>query len=164
MKYDRIILCLVAVCFFFPVQPALSANTLKIGIVNTQKVLITSAAGKAARAKVSAARRKREDELKKKGKEIEELKSRLQREAMVLSQEVRDTREREIRIKINDLKSFQIKYRQELQRLEKKLLDDLRKKILKQPAIWEKRDGYRMIIDRVGSALIPLNRWISTDR
>jgi hypothetical protein len=74
-----------------------------------------------AQAEINEAGKKMETELKKKGKEIEDLKNRLQREAMVLSKEVRDNREREIRIKINDLKSSQVNYRRELQNMEKKL-------------------------------------------
>ncbi len=155
MKWNRIVICVTALAFFLVAQSALAADVAKIGIVNAQRVLMTSKAGKAAQAKINAAGKKMEAELKKKGKEIQDLKNRLQREAMVLSKEVRDNREREIRIKINDLKSSQVKYRQELQNMEKKLLGELRKEILKVANELGKKEGYLMIIDRMGVLYAP---------
>jgi len=155
MKLNKILFCVMAVAFVFMAQSALPADVAKIGIVNAQRVLMTSKAGKQAQAKINEAGKKMEAELKKKGKEIEDLKNRLQREAMVLSKEVRDNREREIRIKINDLKSSQVKYRRELQNMEKNLLGTLRKEILKVANAIGKKEGYLMIIDRMGVLYAP---------
>ena len=99
MNFNRILVCITVVMLFFMAQAAMAADVAKIGIINSQRVLMTSKAGKQAQSKINASGKKMEEELKKKGKEIEDLKSRLQREAMVLSKEVRDNREREIRIR-----------------------------------------------------------------
>jgi len=155
MKLHKIIFLMAAVAFVFTAHSSPAADVAKIGIVNAQRVLMTSNAGNAAQAKINAAGKKMEAELKKKGKEIEDLKNRLQREAMVLSKEVRDNREREIRIKINDLKSSQVKYRRELQNMEKKLLGELRKEILKVANNMGKKEGYLLIIDRMGVLYAP---------
>ena len=68
-------------------------------------------------------------ELKQKGGEIEELRKQLERESMVMSKEKHEEKEREIRIKINDFKSLEKRYRAQLQNLEKKLVNALIKEV-----------------------------------
>ncbi len=155
MKLNRILTCITAIAFVLTAQTAMAADVAKIGIVNSQRVLMTSKAGKQAQAKISATGKKMETELKKKGKEIEYLKSRRPREARVLSKAGRDTREREVRIKINDLKSTQLKYRQQLQGMEKQLLGKLRQDILKVANEIGKKEGFLLIIDRLGVLYAP---------
>ncbi len=154
MKGMRI-LGLAGVLLFLTIQAAVAADVAKIGVVNTQKVLMNSDAGKAIQNQINQTGQKMEADLKRKGKEIEDLKARLQREAMVLSKEVRDERERDIRIKINDLKSSQLKHRRSLQLLEKRLLSRMKKQIQDVAAKLGKKGGYLLIIDRAGVIYAP---------
>lgn len=146
---------LVGVLLLLMVQSAVAADVAKIGIVNTQRVLMNSDAGKAVQNQINQTGQKMEADLKRKGKEIENLKARLQREAMVLSKEVRDEREREIRIKINDLKASQLRHRRSLQLLEKRLLNSMKKQIQNVATQLGKKGGYLLIIDRAGVIYAP---------
>ena len=68
---------------------------------------MVSKPGKAAQADLKKQGEAVEEEFKKKEVEIRELKQRLEREAMVMSREMRDEKEREYRIKLDDFRVLQ---------------------------------------------------------
>ena len=115
----------------------------------------TSDAGKAAQAQIKKQKEKMEADLKAKGTEIEQISQRLEREAMVMSKESREKKEREARIKLNDFKTLQKKYRSSLQALEKKLVTELRDDTIALVDEIGKKEGYLLIITRVGVLYSP---------
>ena len=119
---------ILVVCFFslFWINSVNAADVAKIGVANMQRVLETSNPGKSAQEQIKQQKDKMEIDLKEKGAEIEQIRQRLEREAMVMSKESREEKEREARIKLNDFKTLQKKYRNELQQLEKRLISQLR--------------------------------------
>ena len=140
---------LLVVCFFS--LPWLSsvnaADVAKIGVANLQRVLEASNQGKSAQEKIKQQKDKMEQELKQKGGEIEELRKQLERDSMVMSKEKREEKEREVRIKLNDFKSLQKRYRTELQNLEKKLVNELLKNVSDLVEEIGKKEGYLLIIN-----------------
>jgi outer membrane protein len=74
---------------------------------------------------------------------------------MVMSKEKREEKEREVRIKLNDFKSLQKRYRTELQRLEKKLVNALLKDISTLVEEIGKKEGYLLIINHAGVMYSP---------
>ena len=96
-----------------------------------------------------------EADLKKKGAEIENIRKRLERESMVMGKEKREEKERESRIKINDFKSLQKKYRMNLQKLEAKLMNQLKKDIDEIVNEMGKKEGYLLIINKLGVIYSP---------
>ena len=147
----------VLVCFVFLGLPdfSLAADVAKIGVVDLQRVLETSDAGKSAQAQIKQQKGKMETDLKSKGAEIEQIRQRLEREAMVMSKESREEKEREARIKLNDFKTLQKKFRDELQRLEKRLVSQLRDDTNALVNEIGKKGGYLLIISRVGVLYSP---------
>ena len=135
--------------------PTFAADVAKIGVIDSQKILMTSDAGKAVQAVINKEGRKMEADLKKTGAEIEKSKEQLEKEAMVMSREVRDQKERELRIKINDIKTQQKKFRQKLQVIEREKLDEIRKDILAVAQEIGKKEGYLLIIENVGVLYSP---------
>ena len=133
---------LLVVGTFLSATPSYAADVAKIGVIDSQKILMTSDAGKAVQALINKEGRIMEADLKKTGEEIEKAKAQLEKEAMVMSRDVRDQKERELRIKINDIKTQQKKFRQKLQSIERKKLDELRKDILKVAQEIGKKEGY----------------------
>jgi len=130
--------------------PALGADAPKIAVVNLQTVLETSVAGKAAQGELKAQRDKLEADLKQKGSEIQELEKRLQREAMVMSKETREDKERELRIKASDFQALQKSYRGDLQDLERKLMGQLQKDVSELVNDIAKKEGYILVISNIG--------------
>ena len=140
---------LLVVCFFslLWLSSVNAADVAKIGIANLQRVLETSNQGKSAQEKIKQQKDKMEQELKQKGGEIEELRKQLERDAMVMSKEKREEKEREVRIKLNDFKTLQKRYRTELQNLEKRLVNELLRNVSNLVEEIGKKEGYLLIIN-----------------
>jgi outer membrane protein len=141
--------------FVFFSQPAYAADVAKIGVIDLQKILESSAAGKSIQAELKKEKDKMEVDLKKKGAEIENIRKRLERESMVMGKEMREEKERESRIKINDFKSLQKRYRSNLQKLEGKLMSQLKSDIDEIVQGMGKKEGYLLIINKFGVIYSP---------
>jgi outer membrane protein len=74
---------------------------------------------------------------------------------MVMSKEAREEKEREARIKLNDFKSLQKRYRSELQNLEKKLIEKLKDDVFELVHKIGKKEGYLLIISKIGVLYSP---------
>ena len=116
------------IAFCFLIASSYGADVAKIGVVDFQRVLETSSAGKMAMAEINKQGKKMEADLKKKGEEIEAIKKKMEREALVMSKEMREEKEREFRININDFKVLQKKYMAEFKEHEKDLSTVSRKR------------------------------------
>ena len=126
--------------------PCLGADVAKIGVVDIQKVLMTSSAGKLAKAQINKKAREMESSLTVKKEEIEKLKENLEREALVMSKETRDERERDIRIKINDIKSLKNKYENDLKKIESNVVKRIQQDVRVIIQELGKKGGYLLII------------------
>jgi outer membrane protein len=134
---------------------AFAADVAKIGVIDLQKILETSATGKFIQSELKKAKDKMEADLKEKGAEIENIRKRLERESMVMGKEKREEKERESRIKINDFKSLQKKYRLDLQKLEGELMNQLKDDIDEIVNEMGKKEGYLLIINKLGVEYSP---------
>ena len=134
---------------------AFAADVAKIGVIDLQKILETSATGKFIQSELKKSKDNMEADLKKKGAEIESIRKRLERESMVMGKEKREEKERESRIKINDFKSLQQKYRADLQKLEGELMNQLKDDIDEIVNEIGKKEGYLLIINKLGVEYSP---------
>ena len=148
------VVCIFAIFIFFS-EFSLAADVAKIGFVDFQKVLETSAAGKAIQSELKAQNEKMARDLQSKGAEIEKISKRLERESMVMSKEMREEKEREQRIKVNDFKSLQKSYRSELQKLQGQLMQQLQTDITASTEEIGKKGGYLLILDKRGVIYAP---------
>ena len=148
------VICIVSIFILFS-KFSLAADVAKIGVIDLQKVLETSAAGKAIQAELKTKNDKMAADLQKKGGEIEKISKRLERESMVMSKEMRDEKEREQRIKVNDFKTLQKRYRSELQKLQVELMQQLQTKINAVTQEIGKKEGYLLIMDKRGVIYAP---------
>ena len=137
---------LVLFLSLFWCSQAVAADVAKIGILNLQRVLETSDPGKAARDKIEKEKDKMLQEMKEKGDEIEALQKQLERESMVMSAEKREEKEREYRIKQNDFRTLSKKNNEEMQWLQKELLDKIVKDVYELAEDIGKKEGYLLIM------------------
>jgi outer membrane protein len=140
----------MAVLLLLSGGPAFSADPVKIGVVDLQKILETSNSGKAAQNELKVQRDKMQADMKQRGSEIQEIESRMQREAMVMSKETREEKEREHRIKVSDFQALQRKYQSDLQEVERKLMGRLQTEITSLVSDIAKKDGYLLVISNIG--------------
>ncbi len=125
-----------------------AADIAKIGIIDAQRILETSSAGKAAQAQIKEKSVRMAEELKKRGGEVEQIRTQLEREAMVMSQEKREDARREFRIKLNDFKGLEKRYRGELKQLEQRLVGRIQSDIISLTQEIGKQGGYLLIINK----------------
>ncbi|MBW1696309.1 MAG: OmpH family outer membrane protein [Deltaproteobacteria bacterium] len=146
---------IAVVCFFLLLcQPLYGADVAKIGVIDFQRILENSSAGKYAQAEINKKGKLMEEELKRKGAEIEKRKKQLERQALVMSKEMREEKEREIRISINDFKSLQKKYMREFKEFENRLVKRIQKEIIKLVQEMGKAEGYLLIVERRSGEVI----------
>jgi len=149
------LLFLVSFFSFFWLASADAADVAKIGVLNMQRVLSTSDAGKAAKAEIKTQRDKMLQDLKVKGAEIDALGKQVERESMVMSKEKREEKEREYRIRINDFKTLEKRYNTQSQDLQKRLLNGIVKDVLALVEEIGKNEGYLLIVRREGVVYSP---------
>ena len=133
------VLCMIA-------APCLAADVAKIGVVDIQKILLTSAAGKIAKAEINKNAREMEAALNEKKAEIQKLQETLERESLVMSKEKRDEKEREIRIRVNDIKSLKNKFEGDLKALEGRAVQQIQQEFEAIAKELGKEQGYLLII------------------
>ena len=126
--------------------PSFGADVAKIGVVSVQKILLTSSVGKMVKAQMNKKFREIQTVLTEKKNEIKTLRENLEREALVLSKEKQDEREREIRIKINDIKELQKKFENDMKRLNDRAVKRVRSDILNIVEEMGKKEGYLLVV------------------
>jgi outer membrane protein len=135
-----------SICFY--AASSYGADVAKIGVVSFQKILEKSDAGKKATAEINKRGKEMEDSLKTKGEEIDAIKKKLEREALVMSKEMREQKEREIRISINDFKTLKNKYMADFKQHEARLVRDIQKEVLEIVEEMGKKEGFLVIFEK----------------
>jgi outer membrane protein len=143
-KYGLIFL--VFFLSFLGFGSAQAADVAKIGILNMQRILSASDPGKAAQAEIKEQGDKMLQDLKEKGAELDGLRKQFERESMVMSKEKREEKEREYRIRINDFKTLEKRYKTQSQDLQKRLVNKMVKDVYALVEEIGKNEGYLLII------------------
>ncbi|MFQ6083288.1 MAG: OmpH family outer membrane protein [Candidatus Aminicenantia bacterium] len=138
----------------FLVPFLLAQETLKIGVVDAQKILETSNSGKQAIAKITARNKKIQDELAKRDKEISDLENKLTTQRLTLSSEAQEKLMLDLEKKRTDRKRFWEDSMREIQNLRTSLFKKIQDEVV--PIIIQlgKEKGYTLIIDLFQSGAI----------
>lgn len=152
LEGDKMRMCKMLLSLFFSMcifaASSYGADVAKIGVVDFQKILEKSDAGKVAAAEINKHGKEMEESLKQKGEEIEETKKKLERESLVMSKEMREEKEREIKISIMDFKSLKDKYMADFKQEEAKLVRNIQKEVLEIIEEMGKKEGFLVIFER----------------
>ena len=132
-----------------------AADVAKIGILDAQRVLDISSAGKAAQARIKAEGTQRSDDLQQKAADFKKLEEQLKREAMVMSQEKRDDKSRELKIRKVEIEDLQKKYSREMSQMQQDLLSRIQTDIVKLAQEIGKEDGYLLILTKENAVYYP---------
>jgi outer membrane protein len=155
MLFRKIVRVALLVLMAVPVTASYGADVAKIGIVDFQRILENSTAGKEVKAELTQKGMAMEGDLKEKGGEIKSLQEKMERESLVMSKEMREEKEREIRIKINDIKSLQKKYENDLKEIQQRLLNRIKKEVFEIIQDVGKKEGYLLILENIGVIYSP---------
>lgn len=147
----RSFIILAALLFLFA-APAVAE--LKVGIVNTQKILKDSEPGRTAMEKLKGDLKEMKDEIDRRQKELEQMKADLEKQSLVLSQEVKADKELEFKRKVRDyqdtVQTFQRKTKAEQDSLSEPIL----KTTLEVIKEYGKNNGFSMIMDGMGAGIL----------
>jgi len=124
----------------------------KIGLIDFHYILENSVGGKTATMTINNIGKKMGEDLKTLRVKIEEHKRFLEKEAMVMSEEMREINENNIRRDIDDFKKLKEKYISDFKRIEKKFVGQLQKEFLENLQIKGKNEGYLLIRDKLEHA------------
>ena len=148
MNMMKSILAVGVLSFFFLTGASSAADVAKIGVVDFQKILEVSNAGKTAQDEINSQGKQMESDLKARGAEIEEIEKKIDRESMVMSKEVREEKQREMRIKIGDFKALQQKYMEDFKALENRIIGKIQKEVVELVQEIGKKEGYTLIVEK----------------
>lgn len=153
MRYRKTFM-LTAIVFFSTLTLGFGADVAKIGVVDFQKILTNSSAGKKAQLEINEKGKAMEEELKSKGDSIKEQKESFERESLVMSKEMREQKERELRIMVNDFRTLQKRYMDEFKTYEKRIVAQIRNDILNLVDDLAKSGGYLLVLERREGGLL----------
>ncbi len=126
----------------------------KIGVVDMQRVLNMSEAGKAASAELNAKGEAMEKALAAKKSDFEEERKSFEKKASMMTADARDDKQRELRIKYSDLRDLERKYAEDLKRLEATLREGILNEVIQILEDIGKREGYALIVDKVEAGVV----------
>ena len=119
----KIIIILSAIIFSFGfISGGFCADVAKIGVIDFQKILKDSSAGKMTQKQISEKGAELQKKLQAEKIQLDELQKSFEREALVLSPEKQQEKQREFRIRVNDFKKMQEDFSGQFKQLEVKLL------------------------------------------
>ena len=141
------------------------ADVAKIGVIDFQKIIDTSTAGKRSAAEMKTQGKEMEQALKDQEVEVEELKKALEQKALVMSEEAREKKERDLRIKAIDYESLRRRYLETLKELNLELSNTIKEDVFQIVEEVGKQEGYLLILERrVGGVVYAPNAIDITDR
>ncbi|MCL6582297.1 MAG: OmpH family outer membrane protein [bacterium] len=133
----------------FAAQSQLKAtNTGGVAYIDSQRVVDESKAGRASLKELEDFKKKNEEELAKRDREIKELEDELQKQKMALSAEAQNKKEETIRRKGIELKRFKEDKEQELKELYFKHLNKIKEEIIQIVRKIGQEKGYTMIVNK----------------
>ncbi len=154
MRMIKMVFVGITLVLLSGVMPSYGADVAKIGVIDFQRILETSSAGKSADAEIKKQGKKMEIELRQKQKELQGLNNKLEREALVMSKEMREEKQREFRIRVNDLKLLEKKYNKEMKMLNRKLGKRMQDEVFELVAEFGKKEGFLLIVEKMAGGVV----------
>ena len=129
------------------------ADTAKIGTVNFEKIFNNSAGGKAVKDRLNEESRGMNAELDKIGNEIKELQEMLSKDesAGVMNKDAREDKAWERDRKIDEAKALKKRYDRKISEMQAKLINGVRRDLLKIISEYGKKEGYLLIIEDINA-------------
>ena len=151
----RTIVILSMLVFFFGFSSAgFCADVAKIAVVDFQKILIDSSAGKMTQKEIRGKGVEFQNKLKLEKDQLDEMKKSFEREALVLSPEKQKEKQRDFRIRVNDFKKMQDEFSKNFKELEMRLLNKIQKEVFEIATTIGKDDGYLLILEKKQAGII----------
>jgi outer membrane protein len=139
---------------FMGLAAVAGAADARIAIIDFQRILDDSKAGKAAQETINQEGRQMEAELKAKGEAIEQMKEQLQKDALVMNKETREEKEREFRIQVNDFRESQQEFAQRARQLQIRAMSKIRNEVDTLAKAFAEEKGFTLMIEKQEAGVI----------
>ena len=152
-----IFIMIVAALGTLGIADGFCADVAKIGTVNFEKIFNNSAGGKAVKNQIQKEGRSMNTDLEKIQKEIKELQQLLEKDggSGVLNETARENKRWELDRKINEVKALKRRFDRKIQELQVRLVNNVKKDVLKIVAEYSKKEGYLLIIEDINIVYAP---------
>ena len=130
------------------------ADVAKIGLVDYQRILEQSDAGKAAREAIDRQGKKMETSLETIGAELETMRKELDNTAVVLNSERREEKERALNDRVAEFKELQQRYIADFRAEEMRLIERFRADIDRMVGEVGRKEGYLLIVEKREAGVI----------
>jgi outer membrane protein len=150
----KILIAVITLALVAGFSPVFGADVAKIGVVDFEKILKESSAGKLTQKELSTKGEEFKLKLKNEKDGLDELSKAFEREALVLSPEKKKEKEREFRIRVNDFKKMQKEISKEFKGIEIKLINQMQKDVFQIVDELGKEEGFLLIIERKTAGVI----------
>ncbi len=149
MRFFLIIAALLSISvLIFPNDRIYSQSSQSIYVADVHMIFQQSDAGKDAKSRLENKQKEMETILDQMKEQIDKTKASLERESMVINEKTVSEKERNLRIKVNDFKSLGMKFQQELDELQQKLVSDVEKSIISIISEMGKSEEYLMVLNK----------------
>jgi outer membrane protein len=136
------------------VPAAYSADPVKIGVIDFEKIMKESSAGKMNQQRLNTRGTELKDKLEREKQQLDQIGESFEKEALVLSDEKKREREREFRNQIEDFKIMQQDYANELKNMEIRMINDMQKAVYDIANDLGKKEKYTLIIEKKNAGVI----------
>ncbi|SDU62789.1 OmpH family outer membrane protein [Desulfobacula phenolica] len=150
----RAVIILSMILFFGFIPEAFCADIAKIGVVDFQKILSESSAGKIIQKQITGKGAELQKKLQDEKNQLDEMQKAFERESLVLSPEKQKEKQREFRIRVNDFKKMQDDFSKEFKRLEMNSLNKIQKEVFEITDEIGKEEGYLLILEKKTAGVI----------
>lgn len=159
MQFRKLMISIIIGAFLvaFGISEGICADVAKIGTVSFEKIFNNSAGGKAVKNQINKEGRGMNADLEKIQKEIKELQQMLEKDggSGVLNESARENKKWELDRKINEVKALKRRFDRKIQELQIRLINGVKKDVLKIVADYSKKEGYLLIIEDINIVYAP---------
>lgn len=159
MQFRKLLISIMIGAIFvsFGISDGMCADVAKIGTVSFEKIFNNSAGGKAVKNQINKEGRSMNADLKKIQKEIKELQQLLEKDggAGVMNESARENKKWELDRKVNEVKALKRRFDRKIQELQFRLINSVKKDVLKIVADYSKKEGYLLVIEDVNIVYAP---------
>jgi outer membrane protein len=153
MKSSRILLA-AAICLLLFNRVCHADDAKKIGVVDFQQIMIESTTGKSVQDEVNNKGLAMKAEIEKAQSDIQAFQEKARREAPILDEEQKKELDRQMRIKLNDLRVLQQKHTNEFNEFKNEQVGGLKQRVIDLAAKIGKDKGYLLIIEKQSGAVL----------
>lgn len=133
---------------------AFSADAVKIGVIDFERIMKESSAGKMNQKALNTKGTELKNKLEKEKQQLDAISQSFEKEALVLSDEKKREKERDFRNQVEDFRIKQQDYANELKNLEIKMINDMQKAVYDIANELGKKEKYTIIIEKKNAGVI----------